>query len=475
MRYIQGEPRDQMILFPECIDDYITENSSVRVIDAFVASLNMEELKFDNAIPAKTGRLSYSPQDLLKLYIYGYNNSIRSSRKLEIESQRNIEVMWLLGKLTPDFKTIADFRKDNKAALKNVFKMFVALCKEWNLFGSELIAVDGSKFRASNSRKNNYSKNKLEKKIKYIEERIDKYIKELEDNDKIERTELVPTAEEIKSRISELQSRKAVYEDYKEKLEKENISEISKSDPDARQMKVNNNGIEVGYNVQAAVDDKNKLIVEFDVTNSSADQNQLSEIAIKAKKTLGVDSLECLADKGYYNTEELIKCEEENIISYVAKPVSRNSTGVRDFYPDRFKYDSQKNVYICPCNQELKFKRKKDGMDVYSNFDACGNCQMKSQCTTSKKGREICRLDNQDFLDIVDSRTEENKDKYQRRQMVIEHVFGTVKRTMNAGYFLTRRFDSVRGELSLTFLTYNLKRVINIFGVKEILRMLATI
>ena len=473
MGYIKSEDRNQVIMLPECIDDYVTEENSVRVIDAFVDGLNLEELGFKKSIPAKIGRPSYDPHDLLKLYLYGYNNSIRSSRKLENETYKNLEVMWLLRKLTPDFKTIADFRKDNKNVLKQVFKQFALLCKEWGLYGKELIAVDGSKFKASNSKKNNFSEKKLDKSINYIDEKINKYMTELETNDTTEENDRKPTAEEVKKKIEELKNRKTTYESYKETLKNEEINEISKVDPDSRQMKVNNNGMDVCYNVQTAVDDKNKLIVDFEITNNPSDQNQLSEMATRSKEFFETEKLECLADKGYYNAEDLKKCEGEKITTYVAKQTQPNSTGEEDFYADKFEYDKEKNVYKCPCNQELQYKRTSDGRHRYNNFAACSKCGFKDKCTKSKKGREISRSVDQDFLDIVDRRTAENKEKYRQRQTIIEHVFGTVKRTMNAGYFLTRKIPSVRAEASLTFLAYNMKRVINILGVKEILRRLA--
>lgn len=289
--------------------------------------------------------------------------------------------------------------------------------------------------------KNNFSKKKLARSIQYIEEQINTYMKELEDNDNTEQDDSKLTAKEIKNKIAELKSRKAVYEDYKEKLNEQGVNQISKSDPDSRQMKVNNNGMDVCYNVQAAVDSKNKLVVEVDVTNNPNDQNQLSDMATKAKENLEVDELECLADKGYYNADDLMKCEEEHITTYVAEQVYTNSTNVREFYPDKFKYDQERNIYICPCKQELKFKRISEGRSRYSNFEACSKCKFKDQCTKSKRGREISRAKNQDFLDIVDSRTAENKDKYRQRQELIEHVFGTVKRAMNAGYFLTKKLN----------------------------------
>jgi len=475
MGYIQNEDRNQITILPQCIDDYVSEENSVRVIDAFVASLDLEKLGFSKSVPATTGRPPYSPSDLLKLFLYGYINTIKSSRKLEIETHRNLEVIWLLGNLKPDFKTIADFRKNNKDALKGVFKRFTILCKSWGLYGKELIAVDGSKFRASNSKKNNFSQKKLEKNIKYLEEKINEYMNALENNDSIEKESSSLTAEEIKKRINELTSRKALYESYKETLEKENINEISKVDPDSRLMKVNNNGIDVCYNVQTAVDDKHGLVVDFEITNNPSDQNQLSEMSIRAKEFFEVDQLESLADKGYYNAEDLVKCEKEHIIAYVSKQINPNRTGNRDFYSDRFKYNEDKDEYICPCDQRLVFKRKKEERNVYANYEACGKCKFREQCTTSKKGREITRSKYQDFLDIVDSRTAANKEKYKKRQLIIEHVFGTIKRVMNGGYFLTRKIPSVRTEASLTFLAYNFKRVLNILGVKEIMRKLSTI
>lgn len=475
MGYIKSEDRNQIIMLPECIDDYVTEENTVRVIDAFVDGLNLEELGFKKSTPAQIGRPPYDPHDLLKLYLYGYNNSIRSSRKLEKETYKNLEVMWLLKKLTPDFKTIADFRKDNKNVLKQVFKQFALLCREWGLYGKELIAVDGSKFKASNSKKNNFSEKKLNKSLEYIDEKINKYMTELETNDTTEEGNIKPTAEEIKKKIEELKTRKATYESYKETLKNEEINEISKVDPDSRQMKVNNNGMDVCYNVQTGVDGTNKLIVDFEVTNNPSDQNQLSEISIKSKEFFETETLECLADKGYYSAEDLKKCEGEKITTYVAKQTQPNGTGEKDFYADKFEYDKDNNLYRCPCNQELQFKRTTDGRHRYSNFAACSKCDYRDKCTKSKKGREISRSVDQDFLDKVDARTAENKVKYRQRQMIIEHVFGTVKRTMNAGYFLTRKIPSVRAEVSLTFLAYNMKRVINILGVKEILRRLAVV
>lgn len=478
MRYIEGIDRNRQIAFPEYIDDYITEDNPVRVIDAFVMSLDMNELGFENAEPSELGRPGFDPRCLLKLYLYGYMNKIRSSRKLEAEATRNIELMWLLRKLKPDFKTIADFRKNNKEAINKVFKQFIALCKQWDLFGAEVVGVDGSKFRASNSKKNNFNAKNLNRKIKYIEEKIQKFMSEIDENDECEESSRKPGSEEIKEKINELKKRKEIYESYKEEIKDKDISEISTTDPDARLMAVNNNGVDVCYNVQTVVDNKHNLVVDCEVINNPSDQGQLTEMAKKAKETFEVENLNVLADKGYYNADDLKKCNEENITTYIPKQIFSNSTGEREFYIDKFKYDKEKNVYICPAGQELRCIRKKPIDEntkeiVYKNYEACSNCDFKDKCTKSEKGRDIRRSIDQDFLDIIDERTKNNKELYRQRQTIVEHPFGTVKRNFGFTYFLTKGLKSVKSEVSLTFLAYNMKRVINILGIKEMKERLA--
>ena len=475
MRYIEGINRKSKIIFPEYIDDYITEDNPVKIIDAFVESLDMEELEFKNAIPKDKGRPGYNPKDLLKLYIYGYMNKITSSRNLEKATQTNIEIMWLLRRLTPDFKSISDFRKNNKDAINLVFKQFVALCKEWDLFGKEVVAIDGSKFRASNSKKNNFNTKSLNRKIKYLEEKIQKYMTEIEENDIKESIDRKPNKEEIKQKVQKLKDRKQKYESYKEEIEKGNTTEISTTDPDSRLMAVNNNGIDVCYNVQTVVDSKHKLIVDLDVINNPTDHGMLSKMAKSAKETFDVEELKALADKGYYNAADLKKCEKENITTYVSKQTYSNSTGESEFYIDKFKYNKDENIYICPKGKKLYSIRRKPIDEntkeiVYKNFEACGQCEFKDKCTKDKKGRQIRRSIDQDFLDIVDNRTNENKELYRQRQMIVEHPFGTIKRGFGITYFLTRGLKSVKMEASLAFLAYNMKQVINILGVKEIIR-----
>jgi len=339
------------------------------------------------------GRPAYDPRDLLKLYLYGYLNRIRSSRKLEAEAGRNVELMWLLKKLKPDFKTIADFRKDNRKAIKNVFKQFNLLCKEWELFGCEVIAVDGSKFRACNSKRNNYNDKKIKRHLKYLDEKISNYLKELDSNDQEEADTHIPSAEAIKKRIEELKKRKAKYQAMQKEMKEKKIDEISTTDPDARLMKVNNNGVDVCYNVQTAIDQKNKLVVDYDVINNAADQGNLYEMAEKAKETLGVEEINALADKGYYSTSDLKKCEGNEIETYVAKPKNTGSVANPDFHQDRFQYDQEQNIYICPAGQTLYPSRirKINGVEYqdYKNFRACKQCELKDQCTSSKKGRTI--------------------------------------------------------------------------------------
>lgn len=478
MSYIKGEERNLTILFPESIDDYISDNNSVRVIDEYVEQLDMGGLGFNKAVCPSIGRPPYDPKDMLKLYLYGYLNRIRSSRRLEHEATRNIEVIWLLKKLKPDFKTIADFRKDNKSAMKKVFRAFTKLCDEWDLFGKELVAIDGSKFRACNSKRNNYSAKKLDRHIKYIDEKIDIYMQELDKSDQSEACDKKPSAEEIQKRLQELKSRKQKYETYQKQLEKSGKNEISTTDPDARLMANNNNNVDVSYNVQTTVDSKHKLIADFKVSQKPNDLGELDNMALRAKKLFGGKDFEALADKGYYKAEDLKKCTENGITPYVTKQIYSNGTGDKDFYTDRFHYDKGKNAYICPAGKELSYYRQRTQKDKgiigcdYRNYEACKDCEYKERCTKSEKGRSIYRHVDQDFLDTIDLQTQLNMDKYKLRQMIVEHPFGTIKRGWGAYYFLTRRKLSVNAEISLSFLAYNLRRVMNILGNDEVLRRL---
>jgi len=431
MGYIEGEDRNQIILFPESIDEYVSDNNSIRIIDEYIKQLDLKRLGFKRAVNPLMGRPPYHPKDMLKLYLYGYLNRIRSSRRLEQEAIRNLEVIWLLKKLKPDFKTIADFRKDNKKALKKVFRDFSKLCDEWELFGKELVAIDGSKFRACNSKKNNYSTKKLERHLKYLDEKIEGYLKELDDHDQIESPDRQPDANTIKERIQQLRERKEKYESYQKKLKQSGENEISTTDPDSRLM-ANHNNVEVSYNVQTTVDAKHKLIADFKVTQKPNDLGELDNMALRAKKLFGDKAFEVLADKGYYQAKDLKKCTKNGITVYITKQVYANGTKDQAFYSDQFKYDPEKKVYICPGGKELHYYRirKREGKIIgyeYHNDAACKKCEFKERCTKAKKGRTICRHADQDFLDRIDSQTKRNLKKYKLWQMIVEHLFGTLK------------------------------------------------
>lgn len=474
--YITGEDRNQIILFPESIDEYVSDNNSIRIIDEYINQLDLKSLLFKRAVTPKMGRPPYHPKDMLKLYLYGYLNRIRSSRRLEQEAIRNLEVIWLLKKLKPDFKTIADFRKDNKKALKKVFRDFTKLCDEWELFGKELVAIDGSKFRACNSKKNNYNTKKLARHLKYLDEKIENYIQELDQGDKTEASLEKPDVNTIKERIQQLRDRKEKYESYQRKLKQSGENEISTTDPDSRLM-ANHNNVEVSYNVQTTVDAKHKLIADFKVTQKPNDLGELDNMALRAKRLFRNKTFEVLADKGYYKPKDLKKCTENGITVYITKQTYANGTKDQAFYADQFKYDPERKVYICPGGKELYYarERKKDGKIIgyeYRNYAACKKCEFKERCTKAKKGRTICRHADQDFLDRIDSQTKRNMKKYKLRQMIVEHPFGTIKRGWEAYFFLTKRKVSVSAEISLSFLAYNFKRAINILGTEEILRRL---
>lgn len=477
MSYIQGENRNQYILFPESLEEYISPDNPVRIIHEYVRQLDLKALQFTHAREKQLGRPPYHPALLLKLYLYGYLNRIRSSRRLETEAGRNLELMWLLEKLKPDFKTIADFRKDNKKALVQVFRDFTRLCNNWQLFGKELIAIDGSKFRASNSKKKSYSKKKLVRHINYINEKIAGYLTELDEADQAEAVDRKPDAKEIKERITQLKERKAQYQSYQDNLEKTNQNELSTTDPDARLMSTNNNSVEVSYNVQASVDARHKLIADFKVINKPNDLGQLAPMAFRTKKMLGNEKFTVVADKGYYHAHDLVYCNKKKITTYLTRQSYSNGTGDKDFYPDKFRYDKEHDCYLCPSGKRLYYyrTRKKDGKIIgkdYRNLDACFSCPVKNRCTKAANGRTIFRHRNQDFLDKIDRQTRENLQTYKLRQMIVEHPFGTIKRAWGASYFLTRRKASVSAEIALSFLSYNLKRVINILGTEEILRRL---
>lgn len=489
-RYEEGKDRNQVQIVN--LEDLISEDNPVRVIDAFVNNIDMAKLGFQYAETKDTGRKPMNPADMSKLYIYGYYNGVRVSRKLERECEKNIEVMWLINNLKPHNKTISEFRRNNKEALKNLFKEFSILCDTLGLIGKEMAAIDGSKFRASNSRKRNYTKNKVKKMIKYFEESANKYLELLEKNDnddteqKIDFTEESLTAkiEAANKRIEEL---KEMYEDI------EKNGEISITDKDAKHMGVSNNGTDIAHNVQIAVDSKNHLVVAVDVVSNPDDTGQLFNMAKQTAEELGIELknkqenqgeeeygeylLTVLADKGYYEYENLRNCLDSGVKPIIAKEKSSNKTGNEKYIRDNFIYDKEKDIYICPEGKILNNISKPTSQNqLYKNKEACKECPFKDQCTTSSDDERIIKRNEQhDIYDIVNKIMDENKHIYKERQEIVEHVFGTVKRSLGYTYFLTRGNESVKAESYMHFLAYNLKRVINIIGVKALVEAINSI
>ena len=475
MGYIRGADRNAVLLFPECVEDYITEDNPVRFIDAFVESLDLAELGFMRAMPAETGRPAYDPAALLRLYVYGYLNRVRSSRMLEREARVNVEVMWLVGKLVPDFKTIADFRRDNLAALKGVCREFTLVCKKLELFGGELVAIDGSKFKAVNNRKRNFSDTRLRKAIGAIDEKIGAYLASLDEQDRTEAPSSVPAklkGEELREKIKTLQERKEKYRKLKIELKESGEKQISLTDADARSMINHHKGTDVCYNIQTVVDAKHKLIVEHEATNDPTDHAHLAEMALRAKETLEVEHLEVVADMGYYDGAEVKQCADAGITTYVAKPLTSLNKKRGLFTKEDFNYDEVKDCYRCPQGEELTFRFETIESNRQIRYYAtakCRGCPIKERCTTNKEGRRITRWVDEQLLEEMARRVRARPELMKQRQQIVEHPFGTIKRAMNQGYFLMRGLKKVGAETSLTVLSYNIKRALNIIGVKKLI------
>ena len=478
MNYIQGTDRNQTFLFPGTIDEIISEDNSARVIDVFVDNLRLVDLGFSKTKLAHTGRYPYHRGDLLKLYIYGYLNKVRSSRDLAKECQRNLEAIWLLKGVKPKYKTIADFRKDHPKQIRRVFRNFVELCQYWDLFGKEMIAIDSTSFRAVNSKKNNYNQKKIERHLKYIGDKIEEYLEELDKNDTTEKDVPTHTKEEIQNRIKELEDRKKDYKELEKQLKDSDEDQISTTDPDSRLIVKNGQPAKVSYNPQVAVDDKNKLIADYKNTNQN-DRKQLSDMSTRSKKVLNTEKLDALADKGYHNAEELHKCEQANITTYVGEPEYRNNKPMPKpgYYKNNFIFNKKENHYICPQGQILTTngndyrKPHRSGYTLVKHYKtkACKSCKAKHLCTENKHGRLIERSQYRESVDANHQRIKTEKEKYLQRQMIVEHPFGTIKRNWGYDYVLVKGLKKVDGEFGLIFLCYNLKRVINILGVKELI------
>lgn len=472
--YKAGADRGQVVLFPERLDDYIAEENEVRVIDAFVDGLDLVELGVSRAVPARIGAPGYHPRDLLKLYVYGYLNRVRSSRRLERECRRNVEVMWLLGRLAPDHKTIAEFRKKNGGALRKVYREFTVVCKELDLFGRELAFIDGTKIQAVNGKDRNFTVEKLKKLLPRIDERISEYLSELEKQDEGEAD--ADARKSLKEKLARLEERKKRYAGYQQELKEDGERQISLTDAESRRMKTRE-GFGVSYNAQIAVDPKHHLIVEQAVTNDVNDREQLAEMALAAKAALEVETLEVVADAGYHNAAKVKECEAAKITAYVPSVESSKNTNQGLYTKLDFQYDAQQDEYVCPNGERLRFftQSRDKGQEVryYMNAAACRECPLREQCTRSKKeGRRIARRVDEAYAEAMEVRVKARPELQLQRKCVVEHPFGTMKRTMDFGYFLVKGLEKVRGEFSLMALSYNLRRVIGILGVKCLLEKL---
>lgn len=467
MGYVEGESRDQVVMFPAVMDDYVSADNPVRFVEEFVKQLELGGLGFSKAEPEELGRPAYDPRDLLKLYIYGYVNEIRSSRKLERETKRNVELMWLVRKLTPDHKTIANFRKDNCKALPQVFRQFTKLCRELNLYGRELVGIDGSKFRAVNGKDRNFTEAKLNKRLQWIEEKIGKYLQALEQADAAESQEQELSAQELQEKLEQLKTRQLAYQGLQKQLSESGEKQISLTDADARLMK-SRQGHHVSYNVQIAVDDKHKLLADFAVTNEENDVNCLASMAQGAKQELAVEHLQVCADRGYYNTAQIKECEDAKIEVYMEQRRPKETAGV---YPrELFRYDPVQDIYECPAGERLTFRvlDKAKQMRCYWT-EACHSCPLKSQCTSGKGPRKFKRAVAQDAADRMSQRVAQKPALLAKRKELVEHPFGSIKRWMKQDHFLMRGQEKVTAESSLTFLAYNLKRAISVLGVKKLI------
>lgn len=470
--YKSGVDRGQVVLFPERLDDYIAEENEVRVVDAFVDGLDLAGLEVSRAVPSRLGASAYDPRDLLKLYVYGYLNRVRSSRRLERECHRNVEVMWLLGRLAPDHKTIANFRKANVAALKKVFREFTVVCKELDLFGRELTFIDGTKIHAVNGKDRNFTVERLKKLLPRIEERISEYLSELDRQD----TDEAGSAQRksLAEKLERLKERKSRYEQFQADLKGEGERQLSLTDPESRRMKTRE-GFGVCYNAQIAVDPKHHLIVEQDVTNDVNDREQLARMAVAAKESLGVETLEAVADCGYHNAGKVKECQEAKVTAYVPSVESTSKNANQGLFTKLdFRYDAQRDEYLCPNGQRLSFftQSRDKGQEVryYANSAACRDCPLRQQCTKSKnEGRRIARRVEEPYAEAMEARVQARPELQQQRKCVVEHPFGTLKRAMDFGYFLLKGLQKVRGEFSLMALAYNLRRAINVLGVECLL------
>ena len=472
-RFLVGADRGQSTLLPECLDEWIDESNPVRAVDAFVDALDLGKLGFEGVVPEVTGRPSYHPSALLKLYIYGYLNRVQSSRRLERETGRNLEVIWLLGRLVPDDKTIADFRKDNGSAIRKVCAQFVALCRDMGLLTKASVAIDGSKFKAVNNRDRNFTRAKVERRRAQLEESVARYLSQLDTADLQEPSEaLAAKTAHLKEKLAKLESEMQRLAAMEKQMLASPDQQISLTDPDSRSMATSGRGSGVvGYNVQVAVETEHHLIVTHEVTNSGSDRAQLANMGRQAREALGVDKLEAVADRGYYNSTEIKACDDAGVAVTLPKPMTSGAKSDGRFGKQDFVYNAAEDVYRCPAGEKLAYRMttEQDGKMMRRYWtNACPNCLLKSKCTTGNE-RRIPRWEHEHVLEAAQKRLDENPQAMRARRETVEHPFGTLKMRMGATHFLMKRLPKVATEMALHVLAYNLTRVMNIVGVKPLL------
>jgi transposase len=472
-RFLVGADRGQSTLLPECLDEWIDESNPVRAVDAFVDALDLGKLGFEGVVPEVTGRPSYHPSALLKLYIYGYLNRVQSSRRLEREAGRNLEVIWLLGRLVPDDKTIADFRKDNGSAIRKVCAQFVALCRDLGLLTKASVAIDGSKFKAVNNRDRNFTRAKVERRRAQLEESVARYLSQLDTADLQEPSEaLAAKTAHLKEKLAKLESEMQRLSAMEKQMLASPDQQISLTDPDSRSMATSGRGSGVvGYNVQVAVETEHHLIVTHEVTNSGSDRAQLANMGRQAREALGVDKLEAVADRGYYNSTEIKACDDAGVAVTLPKPMTSGAKSDGRFGKQDFVYNAAEDVYRCPAGEKLGYRMttEQDGKMMRRYWtNACPHCLLKSKCTTGNE-RRIPRWEHEHVLEAAQKRLDESPQAMRARRETVEHPFGTLKMRMGATHFLMKRLPKVATEMALHVLAYNLTRVMNIVGVKPLL------
>ena len=467
-RFVEGEDRRQPALLPSCLDDYVSEDNPARVIDVFVDELDLGSLGFE-VTPASTGRPAYHPATLLKLYVYGYLNRVASSRRLEREAQRNVELMWLTGKLAPDHKTIANFRKDHGPAIQGACAQFVVLCRQIGLFTQALAAVDGSKFKAVNTRDANFTATKLRKRLAQVAAHIAGYLQDLDAADRQEGAAAEARAGKLTDKIAALRAQMQALRAMEIEVAASPDGQVSLTDPDARAMATSGRGSGVvGYNVQAAVEAEHHLIVAHDVVTTGSDRAQLAAISGKAKAAMGAERLEVLADRGYFSGEEILACEVLGVTPNVPKPLTSGAKAAGRFGKPDFVYLPDQDVYRCPAGERLAWRMTtvENGLTLhrYWNPSSCGTCALKAKCTPAKE-RRVTRWEHEARLEAMQRRMDLAPQSLMKlRRRIVEHPFGTIKAWMGATHFLMKRLNNVKTEISLHVLDYNLKRVMQILG-----------